>query len=77
MSAGDGIVRGESVSYKDQLAVPGSGLADPHDCLGCTLLKEQLSEVLQTQRNLALWELLRNITTPKEYGQPDDARPPH
>ncbi|WP_157878395.1 hypothetical protein [Streptomyces chattanoogensis] len=56
------------MSYQDPLTALHSFLADAdhHDCPGCTLLKEQLSEVLQTQSNLALWDLLGNMTTPEE-----------
>ncbi|MEU9112259.1 hypothetical protein AB0D04_10790 [Streptomyces sp. NPDC048483] len=75
MSAGGGMARGEHVSYQDPLAVPRSGLSDPHDCPGCALLKEQLSEILQEQNNLALWEVLDNVKKHKKYGHPEHARP--
>ncbi|MFI9049219.1 hypothetical protein [Streptomyces sp. NPDC053427] len=75
MSAGGGMARREHVSYQDPLAVPRPGLADPHDCPGCALLKEQLSEILQEQKNLALWEILDSMEKHKKYGHPEDARP--
>ncbi len=59
----------------DPLAVPRSGLAEPGHCPGCALLKRQLSEVLQAESGLALWEILGDMKARKENGHPEDARP--